>query len=381
MQIFNNSDDIASLYQRSLSLYISKDFAKAQCGKLVTHSAQDSEQANRRRELLAIEEQAKQAKVIEQYGKSHFKNQVTAEFFTKLTKKVNEDFDDKDRLYNNIAQIEDAAPAILEILAVRAASISRIVPLAKSLTWLANDLVNLVNKPQYRKRADVKVTDPKIALSYIGLDNLKMVMPTFMLKHWLPYSTAPFGLMKRKLWNDSLAIAMATGALAKEAGQDYYTAFTAGMLSNIGMMAVTRCLLQQHQQLHGIELKKAFDNRDKRLHDVMVDIKPSAELLLEQLALRSANISADLVEIMSFDRLVITEAMFDLAYSHEVDKMCPLAQHITKAKAYVAMRSLAKEELISSDEAKALLIEGKVKTSDVALLKKTDIDHIKLNFN
>ena len=77
--------------------------------------------------------------------------------------------------------------------------------------------------------------------------------------------------------------------------------------------------------------------------------------LLEQLIQRSSEIAADMVELMRFDRLEITEAIFDLAYAIDIDQMCPLAKLVTKAKAYVAFRSLAKEDLIDPDEAKALL--------------------------
>ena len=95
---------------------------------------------------------------------------------------------------------------------------------------------------------------------------------------------------------------------------------------------------------------------------------------------RSCKVAADLVELMRFDRLQITEAMFDLAYGNNVRNMCLLAQLVAKAKAYVAFRCLAKEELISSDEAKALLTEVKLTPGEITLLKKSDIDHIKLNF-
>jgi hypothetical protein len=84
---------------------------------------------------------------------------------------------------------------------------------------------------------------------------------------------------------------------------------------------------------------------------------------------------------MRFDRLQITEALFDLAYASNVTHMCPIAKIVAKAKAYIAFRSLAKEDLIITDEAKALLTAGQLSTKDIALLKKSDIDHIKLIFN
>jgi len=380
MQIFENNDLVAPIYRRAMSLVISKEFAEQQSGKVANASHQNSEQANPRRELLAVEEEAKNNKIIKAHGESFFTEQVMSKFFAHVTTEVNKEFDNKENLYNNILKIEDATPSIMEILAVRAASIKRIIPLAKSLPWLATELINLVNKPQYRKRADVQVTDASLAISYIGLDNLKLVMPTFMLKHWLPNSTAPYALMKRKLWNDSLAIAMSSSVLAKEAGMDEFSAFAAGMFSNLGLLAVSRCFLTTYSDLHSSKLKEAYENKDKKLHDTLVKLDASPDLLLEQIITRSNKVSADLVELMSLDRLRITEAIFDLAYTESLDKMCPLAQIVAKAKAYVAFRSLAKEELISNDEAKLLLSTTHITSQEISLLKKSDIDHIKLNF-
>jgi HD-like signal output (HDOD) protein len=381
MQIFEDNELVSPIYNRALSLAIGKDFAHKQNGKIFVSQHQDSEQANRRRELLAVEEEANKNKIIEAHGQTFFRTQVMTKLFNQVTTQVNTEFDNKENLYNNILKIEDAAPSIMEVLSVKAASINRIVPHAKALPWLCTELINLVNKPQYRKRADVQVTEPNLALSYVGLDNLKLVMPTFMLKHWLPNSTAPYPLLKRKLWNDSLSIALASQVLAKEQGLDEFTAFTAGMLSNIGLLAVTRCFLNTYSEIHNNELRAAYDNKDKRLHDVLVEFDASPELLLEQLVKRSSKVAADLVELMRFDRLRITEPMFDLAYAVNIAHMCPIAKLVTKAKAYIAFRSLAKEDLIAPDEAKILLTAGQLTKADISLLKKSDIDHIKLNFN
>ena len=381
MQIFDNNPAVAILYQRATSLSICKDFAEKQSGKIPTVDHQGSEQENRRRELLSIEVQAQQEKIIAEHGEEHFRKQTMQSFFGRVRTKINNDFDNKDHLYHHILEIEDACPAILDILSARAASVNQIKGLAASLSWLTLDLISLVNKPQYRKRADVQVTDAKLALSYIGLDNLKLVMPTFTLKHWLPTSTAPYGLMKRKLWNDSLSIALAAQALAKEQELDEFSAFTTGMLSNIGRLAVTRCYLTTFSEMHKAEVREAFTNKDKRLHNILTKIEASKELLLEQLTMRSSQISADLVEKMNFRRLTITEPIFDLAFAESIDKMHPIAQIVAKAKAFVAFRALAKEELIDGDESKTLLSAVNLTAAEITLLKKSDIVHIKLNFN
>lgn len=381
MQFFDNNDITSTLHLQAVSLSISKDFAEQRHGKLNLVDFQGSEQENRRRKLLSVEVKAQQQKIVAAHGEEHFRKQVMATFFAQVNKQVNEEFDNKAYIYKNILNIEDAAPTILELLSLRATSINRIKPLATSLPWLATDLVSLVNKPQYRKRADVQVNDAKLALSYIGLDNLKLVMPTFLLKHWLPSNTAPFGLMKRKLWNDSLSIALAASTLAKHADANCYFAFTTGMLSNIGQLAITRCFLNTYNRMYKQELRDAFNAKDKRLHNILVKIENSPELLLEQLILRSSKLSAELIEFMNFDRLPITEPMFDLAYADTIDKMSPIAQFVTKAKVYVDYRNLTKASLINEEEKEALFESAKLTKTEISILNKSDIDHIKLKFN
>jgi len=381
MQLFDNNQSIINIHQRAIALSISKDFADELNGKVDFDNHQGSEQKNRRRELLDIEVQAQQEKIIADHGEEHFRNQVMTSFFNEVRTQINSEFDNKEHLYHQILGIEDAAPAILEVLSLRAASVNKISPLASLLPWLGIDLINLVNKPQYRKRADVQVSDAKLALSYIGLDNLKLVMPTFILKHWLPSNTAPYGLMKRKLWNDSLSIALAASSLAKEQNFDPYIAFTAGMLSNIGQLAVTRCFLATYNEMYKNKVRKAFHEKDKRLHTILMKIDLPKELLLEQITMRSSKLTADLIEKMNFERLLITEPCFDLAYSDSIDKMSPVAQLVAKAKAYVTFRALAKDNLITSDESKLVLSSANLTAKEITLLKKSDIDHIKLNFS
>ncbi len=260
MLIFDNNDSVAPIYYRMLKLAINKDFAEQKNDSTSVINKQNSEQNNRRRELLDIEHESNNKRMIKEHGESFFKLQVMEKLHLKVANQVNIAFDNKENLYANVLNIEPSAPAIMEILAVRAASIKRISPHVASLPWLADELVALVNKPQYRKRANVQVNDPNLALTFVGLENLKLVMPTFMLKHWLPETTSPFPLMKRKLWNDALSIGLAAQVLGEAQGFDAFTTFSAGMLSNIGLLAVTQCFLKTFHETHKNEFYNGQSN-------------------------------------------------------------------------------------------------------------------------
>jgi len=380
MRFIEENEKLSPIFLRALSLSIGKEFTQRRNGKVANASDQGGEQHFQRRELLEVEQEARKNKIIREHGENHFKKQLMEQFYSRVLSQVNSEFDNKEQLFNQTLAIESASTDILEILSLRAASINRIAPLVKSLSWLSKDVINLVNKPQYRKRADVQVTDSNLALSYIGLDNLKLIMPTFILKHWLPNTTAPFPLMKRRLWNTSLSVGIASQALAQIEGLDDYTAFAAGMFSNLGYLAVTKCFLTTHNSMYNKAVREAYENKDKKLHNTLLEFDSCPDILLEQMTARSSDITANMIELMHLDRLHITEAMFDLAYLTDLSKMSPLAKIILQAKAYITFRTLVKEDMITPDEAKPLLAAVQLSTQKLALLKKTDVDHLKLNF-
>ena len=196
----------------------------------------------------------------------------------------------------------------------------------------------------------MQVTDANLALSYIGLDNLKLLVPTFILKHWLPQSISPFPIMKRKLWNDALSIALVSKTLAKAQKLDPFTAFTAGMLSNIGLLTVTRSFLETYTKVLKETLNTAYIEKDKRLYEVLSDLKPSPELLLEHLISHSSSLAADMIELMRFERLNITDSLFELADQADIDNMTPIARIVTQATVFFACRNLSREALMNADD-------------------------------
>ena len=85
MKIFTNNKTLTELYKRSMSLSISKEFAEQKKGKIFTVAKQDSEQEERRRELLAIEQQTQKERTLKEFGLNHFKEQA----LLALHKKIN----------------------------------------------------------------------------------------------------------------------------------------------------------------------------------------------------------------------------------------------------------------------------------------------------
>ena len=80
MQIFENNKIIFPIYNRALCLAISKDFAHKKNGKINVAEHQNSEQLNRRRELLPLKQKHTKIKSYKNTAKNTSKLKSCSSF-------------------------------------------------------------------------------------------------------------------------------------------------------------------------------------------------------------------------------------------------------------------------------------------------------------
>jgi hypothetical protein len=127
-------------------------------------------------------------------------------------------------------------------------------------------------------------------------------------------------------------------------------------------------------------MQKAFKEQDKRLHNVLVTLTPSDSQLRDTLLKHSSKTAAHLIEKMNFQRLWITEGIFDLAFANKFEELTPVARLVVQAKSYVSYKTLVANKLIHQDEAKLWFGYFKTNREQLMLLQQSDITHLKLSF-
>lgn len=350
-----------ALTQRAHDVLISHNFAQQQIGYIHTldiHYGDDIPQ----RTMLEVEIAA--ATKRQEQNTSHLKyvakasNHVHQVIETAIDKKK----EDLEQLYYEVVGIQDTVPTILDILAVRSASVGRLEPLVNDLSWLGRDLVSLVNMPQYRKQSAkgtaVKVDSPALALRYLGLENLQLVIPTFAVRHWMPHATDPFPLLKRKLRDLSMSTAIAARQIAEVSDVNPQHAFTLGMLVDVGKVAVTRLYLRTFEQVWQNKVMIAREKNHKDLHTALMELSPDPLFLRNLLLHESPLLSAQLIEKMAFRYLPFNAVMEELiAFDTELgefDALMPLTKTIKQAQGYAQYLQLKESHLIEEDEAQML---------------------------
>ncbi|MCU4674265.1 HDOD domain-containing protein [Catenovulum sp. 2E275] len=375
------------LHTRFHDLLISYDFARSHNGLGLDELDLLGEEQVQQRQLLDIEQQAKSERIDKAKHKQANQAQQSIELNKKVSEMVLTQLDDMDLIYQDVLQIQDAVPAILDILTVRAASIGRVEPLVSSMPWLTQDMIKFVNLPIYRKQEDgkkpIRVDRCKTALGYIGIDNLKLVVPSFALRKWLPHSTEPFRLMKRKLWESALGTGIACRRLAQLNDQDPSIAFALGVFHDLGKSAIVRLYLRTFDLEWKQQLKAARDMRKKDLHDALVDLEPKPETLRDLLLTHSAPLSLKLLEKFNLKRLNLAQplAIYLSGKPDHSDSYAransEMAEILKKGICYARYKVLQRHGLIAKHEAKIFFKENKLTATEIKELTKLSL--IRLN--
>ncbi|MEC8327198.1 MAG: HDOD domain-containing protein [Pseudomonadota bacterium] len=369
------------LIGRFHDLLLGQQFAQQQIGYIHTLDVNYGEPLPVRK-LLEVEQVAAKAREKQDSRNHQFIADVNADLHQKIEDEIDKCMDNVEYIYKEIIQIQDNIPATLDILAVKSASVGRIDPLITDLHWLGEEILKFINLPQYRPEKDpakaVRVDNPSLALRYIGLENLKLIVPTFSLKHWTPHSTAPFQMLKRKLWETGMAAGIASRSLAEEKGEDGYKPFVLGMFHGLGNMALIRLYLRLFDALWEKNSREARENGNKDRHTALSEIKPEALFLRNLMVEKGARLSCKLIEHMSLKYLPIAQAMQDIAENKPFDECLPLAQTVLKGRAYSYYKFLQKHTLIEPDEAKALFTHYQFSGKELKLLASTSLQNLQL---
>ncbi len=346
-------------------------------------SFEQAEQANARRELLRIEKLANRDKELNQKSEQHFVNGIADLVHQEIGRRLAPQMQDAEALYSKVLQLHESLPDLLDVMAVKATSVSRIEPIAANIPWAFDDLIKMVNQPKYR-RTDAKgrvvnIETLRMALNYLGVDNLRIVIPSLVLRRAIPKITDPFPENKLRLWELGLSQAISAKVLASHHDISSYQAFTLGTLMTLGKVALTRLYLREFETVQQDSLREAQRDRKRDEHDALFKVTPRAEFLVDLYHKHGHKIVALLIQRMDMRRVFIGQAMEEIANNVPLQDMSPMALTCVQAEAYSKYRLLHSHGMVTLDEAKLWLRQFQFPPGAIAELQKTNLRNLNLS--
>ncbi len=281
-----------------------------------------------------------------------------------------------DELVQNVLNLPENIGELLDALSVRACSVSKLEPIAATMPWLYDELIVVVNTPQFRRKDSrgriIVVETLRTALSFLGIENLRTLIPSLILKRAMPQITDPYPLIKQKLTRYSTGVAMTTKRLGIINDINKNTAYTLGMLSNLGRCAVTRLYFKLFDKIQLHLLKECQKDKEQKRHEALLKITPSANHLIAMQQEFADAVSADIMEWMNLKRLPIASPMRDCANKIPAERGS-LCKVLHQARSYTQVRMLHQLKLVEMKDVKPLFVEQKYPQGALEKLKTIDI--------
>lgn len=346
--------------------------------------AEQSEQFNARRELLEIEVLAKRDMELNKRSQMNYLESVSKIVHDEVYKRIQDNMEDMDKLCDQVLQIDPEIAQVLELLSVRAVSIAKLEPLINAIPWMAADILKLVNSPKHRKKDRlgkvIKVENLRMALSFIGIDNLKILIPSMAFKRWIPKVTDPYPGFKHKIWEHTLATALSSQRIAQIAEVNENQAYVLGMFHDVGKLAIAKMYFKFYEAVHREALMEAHKEQKRDEHEALTKIGPSTDFWFSLMWNYSLTLSKKVIEHLNMKRLFIASAMDEFAQNTPFDDMSPLARVLVQGNAYAKYRVLKSYKLINMDEAKEYLKSFKMPAGALGSLKTLDVRVLPLSF-
>lgn len=343
------------------------------------------EQSKTARSLLRVEKQAIREKDLNIKSDLSFLNTITDQINIEVAKRLNESIQDTDHLYSKIIGIDRSLPELLDLAGIKAATISKVEPIATELPWFFNDLMKFVNQPKYRridnKGKAVVVETMRVGLSFFGLENLMIILTSLAFKRSLPQITDPYPQIKLRIWEEALATAISCKQIASVVGVNQDHAFCLGMLQTMGKVVVSKLYFRLFESVLREALLETQNAQKHEEHSALTRITPSGPFLNHLIDTHALKISAKLIDKMAMKRVMIANAMFEVANNEAAANLSALALVLKQGKAYAQYRMLKGHKLIDLQQSKDFIRTLRMPKGSLELLKTTDMRSLDLSIN
>ncbi|GIU45218.1 HDOD domain-containing protein [Shewanella algidipiscicola] len=243
---------------------------------------------------------------------------------------------------------------MLEVLHQQNLDINRLRLIINDLPWLCRDLSNIVNSPSFRQkrqqRSDVKVTDLKLVLNFIGIENLRQVIPYFCLRNWLPTANANLLWTTRKLWRYSMLTGIAAKALAQLNEQDVAFAYSCSLLYQLGTSVVLKNGAKVFETVWGNWLREASASRDKELYDAVLATEFPADNIYQQALQHAHKLNWQLPSLLDFTASPLTQVQIELDTHLSYSELSSYAALVARANCFAKVMMLEEMRLITPKE-------------------------------
>ncbi len=261
---------------------------------------------------LEIEREAIRARIDKQNRAQALYKAVSTQLITSVNQTIDHQLASIELVLEH-SSLDEKQVLLLEMLYCKQVDLVKIRPLVMALPWLQRDLINMINSPTFRHRrpksSEIQVTDIKLVLNYIGIENLQALIPYFCLRNLMPTGQPQLLWVTRKLWRYSIITAIAAQALVELHGNDRAFLYSCSLMNQLGNSSVISNCAKLFDTTWGTWLREASASRDKALYDAVMATEFPALDVYQQVLKHSGLLNWQLLEQLDFEQSRLTKTL------------------------------------------------------------------------
>ncbi|MCL2915972.1 HDOD domain-containing protein [Shewanella corallii] len=270
-------------------------------------------------------------------------------------------------------KISEQQIMLLELLQSSAPDMNQLYLYVNDLSWLVHDLTNLVNSPSFRakrpNRSDVKVSDLKLVLSFIGIENLQTLIPYFCVRRWLPSGHPNLLWTTRKLWRYNIVTAIASQTLATAQGKDAAFAYICALQYQLGTSAILNNSAEIFEQIWGSWLREAENSKEREVYDAVLATEFPANQVYEKVMEYELELNWQLLDLLGFGESRITEVLRELSYTMRYADLSEDAALIARGNAFAKILFLEEQRKLYPQERELIIDYYQFTPDEIELLR------------
>ncbi|MDV6327635.1 HDOD domain-containing protein [Idiomarina sp. Sol25] len=369
-----SNDPALRLEKRFINYLISFPFARKTRSK---EDGTDNEVHEQRRKLLEVERLNYEERDRKAQARQRYADRISDELHEEIYHRALKAIEDGDYISERLIPLPEKLPELLDTLSMKAASMRRIESVVQGMDWFHTGLIRTVNQPPFIDRnKQVKIDNLRVAMSFVGTENLRLLAPAYIMQNWLPPATQPFTLFRRKIWEHSLGTAIAAHNIAVERNlRDPVLAYTIGMFHELGKIALTKLYLRLFDEVQREFAMQSVNDKSPERHNTIVTLTPDERFLRDLMLEKDKDVSYLVAEGWGLKRVPVSEHLlaFTQSKTKEQGYESEYAEALAQANAYCEFRMLREVDLASLEEGKHLLNKHSIKSETVARLHNVSL--------
>lgn len=338
------------------------------------------------RTLLEVEERRIKKEQQKEQAQLNTINAMAKSLRPHIIKHVKENIQDNEYAITSLLRLPSNFTDLIDMLYLPAMTYSRVASIVQLNHIHNSNLLHMVNRSDFQtqigKPISRRIRDSQIAVSLLGINGAKALLPVMMIKQTVKLRNEYFPLLGFKLWKLVLSNGLATHHILTQKGYpDPLEGLLAGMLYNIGKITL------YHQFVNSFdEVKKKFliqfrHDGKKAQHDFLLKVEPDASILFELMEQLANSHTLSLIQKLDMRK----QRPRDLSLALEqalsictIEQCSALARAIRQGNAYAQFEQLRNAKLIEQTNIDPYLAAVGMSRKGMSALIKRDLTRLNL---